>query len=245
MDWSSVPNDPGPLYAETVPGRFPVEPWNTVSNLVFLLVIVYLAWRLRGRGRRHPLSAVALPLLAVGWVGGTLYHATRSHPVWFYFDYLSIFVLALLAMFYFWLQLLGKPLWRPMTAILVTLLGGQGVANLLPISDAARVSVEYSVLAFAILLPTVLHCALRLTRQWPSLATAVACFAVAVTFRTLDEGLGRQWFPRVGTHFLWHIFGGLATFFLVRYLFAAEEAAAAGAAVAETTGEPPLAAARE
>ena len=42
-----------------------------------------------------------------------------------------------------------------------------------------------------------------------------------------DHTLGREWFPRVGTHFLWHIFGGLATFCLVRYLLASEERDAA------------------
>lgn len=225
MNWLLASNDLGPLYVETVRGRFPVEPWNTASNLIFLGVIVYLAWRLRGRVRRHPFSAAALPLLAVGWVGGTLYHATRGLDLWFYLDYYSIFVLALLAMFYFWLRLLRKPV-SAMTAILAVLLAGQGVAALLPISDGARVSAAYSVVALAILLPTVLHCALRMPRQWPSLALAVLCFAVAVTCREIDHSLGRQWFPQIGSHFLWHIFGGLATFWLVRYLFASEEAAA-------------------
>jgi hemolysin III len=33
--------DHGPIYAETVPGRFPVEPWATLTNLIFLAVIIY------------------------------------------------------------------------------------------------------------------------------------------------------------------------------------------------------------
>ena len=239
-----MPYTTGPVYVETahaLPGQFPVEPWNTASNVVFLFVIVYLAWRLRGRVRRHPVSAAALPLLVVGWVGGMLYHATRGLALWFYLDYLSIFVLAVVAMYYFWLRLLGRSVWA-MTAILVTLVGGQAVASLLPISDSAQVSVGYAVLALCILTAAALHCALRMPRQWPSLALALVSFAVAVTFRELDRPLGERLFPAVGTHFLWHVFGGLSTFCLVRYLFASEErdAELARGGEGETGGTPVL-----
>ena len=36
-----MPNDNGPIYVETLMGRFPVEPWNTYSNLLFLALIVF------------------------------------------------------------------------------------------------------------------------------------------------------------------------------------------------------------
>ena len=54
-----MPNDRGPIYLETLMGRFPVEPWNTFSNLLFLALIVF--WFLRVRGH----VPVACPRLVV------------------------------------------------------------------------------------------------------------------------------------------------------------------------------------
>ena len=42
-----MPGDFGPFYAETHMGRLPVEPWNTFSNLAFLAIAVYWAFKIR------------------------------------------------------------------------------------------------------------------------------------------------------------------------------------------------------
>ena len=50
---------------------------------------------------------------------------------------------------------------------------------------------------------------------------ALASFAVAVTFRMTDR-LDIAFLPQ-GTHFLWHIFGGICSFFMIKYIYLAED----------------------
>ena len=94
--------DFGPTYFETNLDRFPVEPFNTYSNLIFLFILLFFCWRTRGDFRSFPASVLALPILCVGFVGGTLFHATRSYPLWLYMDFVPIALLVVLASLYFW-----------------------------------------------------------------------------------------------------------------------------------------------
>ena len=57
-----MPRDQGPIYLETVMGRFPVEPWNTASNLLFLAIIVFWYVRVRGEVRNHRFIAYSVEL---------------------------------------------------------------------------------------------------------------------------------------------------------------------------------------
>jgi hemolysin III len=45
----------------------------------------------------------------------------------------------------------------------------------------------------------------------------IGFFCVALFFRTIDNGIGKEWFP-MGTHFLWHICGGISVFFLLNFI---------------------------
>ena len=98
----AMPNDSGPIYLETAMGRFPVEPWNTYSNLLFLALIVFWFLRVRRNIRDHLFIAYCLPVFLLGWVGGTVYHATRSHEVWLFLDWAPIALLALAVAIFFW-----------------------------------------------------------------------------------------------------------------------------------------------
>lgn len=102
------PNDTGPVYAETLAGRFPVEPFNTLSNLVFLFILVYWGVRVYKQPGEHRFLAWCLPVLGIGWVGGTLFHATRSHEVWLLMDWVPILLLCFAAVVYFIFKLI-KP----------------------------------------------------------------------------------------------------------------------------------------
>ena len=108
LDTSMRLPDLGPRYAETDLGHFPVEPWATWTNLIFAVVIVYWTRRLRGSWRRHRLLAAALPLLTAGWIGGTVYHATRCHVFWTLLDWCPIVVLVLLAAGWLWRRQIGR-----------------------------------------------------------------------------------------------------------------------------------------
>jgi hemolysin III len=77
-------------------------------------------------------------------------------------------------------------------------------------------------LAANILLPAILFCALKNRKSWLTLALCLTSFAVAVAFRLLDRFDALKFMPQ-GTHFLWHIFGGICGFFLIKYIYLAED----------------------
>jgi hypothetical protein len=97
FDTTQRMSDLGPRYAETDPAHFPVDAWATWTNLVFLVAVVYWTRRLRGQARRRRMLAFTLPLLLVGWIGGTIYHATRSHVCWTLLDWYPIAIPVLAA----------------------------------------------------------------------------------------------------------------------------------------------------
>ncbi|MGA8854131.1 MAG: hypothetical protein WB492_08135, partial [Christiangramia sp.] len=82
----SFPQDSGPIYQETLAGRLPVEPFNTYSNIFFLIIIIYFSLRVYRDYKNHRFLAWSLPVLFLGFIGGTVYHATRSHDIWMYMD---------------------------------------------------------------------------------------------------------------------------------------------------------------
>ena len=95
--------DFGPIYAETGKEGFLIEPFNTASNLIFLFLIIYWFLQVKDKWKEHPLIIVSLPILTIGFLGGSIYHATRSHNIWLFLDFMPIMILCLLAMLRFWL----------------------------------------------------------------------------------------------------------------------------------------------
>ena len=227
-EWMELPQtgmrDMGPVYAETNLNRFPAEPWATFTNIIFLLVVVYWARRIRGKAGRHGMMRLALPILVLGWFGGTVYHATRSHVIWLTLDWMPILVLALVAAWWFWRGALGRPLLALAGVLIpfVIMMGVHGAFHGMPRS--AHITVGYCIMAASIILPSALHCIVRYRAGWPWLVAAVGLFVIAITARQIDMTLGVRLLP-MGTHFLWHIFGGMATFCLFGYIYGAGETA--------------------
>lgn len=208
------PNDFGPIYAETDLSRFPVEPWNTASNLIFLLIIIYFAWTTRLNFKKYPLIVFSLPILFVGFFGGTVFHATRSNRIWLMMDYLPIMILSLLASMALLKELLGS--WIEAFGVGAILFIGVRVIfaySALPIGF--RISIGYTSLALIIILPAIF---VSKKAEWLGISyilSAIIFFAGAITFRILDSA---KILP-MGTHFLWHIFGGVSVFCLIKFLF--------------------------
>ncbi|MDD5698919.1 MAG: hypothetical protein PHH77_09925 [Victivallaceae bacterium] len=211
------PHDRGPLYRETDMARLPVEPWSTYSNLVFLAIFVYFAVKTRFSYRKYPLFTVFLPLLFLGWLGGTVYHATRSHNFWLLLDYLPIMFMILIASIYFWRELVGNWLLVFAFTLLPVMLYRLIYAFAGP-PHSISISIGYSLMALIVIVPLVLHCALRNPHSWKLLAGALASFIAAIGFRVLDDHSQISFLP-MGTHFLWHLFGGLSSFFGLSYLY--------------------------
>lgn len=210
------PGDFGPIYAETVLGRFPVEPWNTASNIFFLILIVYLIRRSAFDFRRYPLVVIAIPILTVGFIGGTVFHATRSNSIWLRLDYMPIFILSLLAAYHFWKEFFGSTV-RAAIALLAVFICVRLPWYFSALPIGLRIGVGYSGLALALIVPALLVCAREKWVDWRYLAAATLSFAGAITFRTIDKGLGAELLP-MGTHFLWHTLGALSVYLMFEFV---------------------------
>lgn len=210
------PHDFGPLYAETVFGRLPVEPWNTYSNVVFLITLVYFARETRLDLRRHPLIVSGLPILAIGFIGGTLYHATRNSSIWLIMDFLPISILSILAAIYYWFAVLQHKALATV-ALAVTFGAGHLIRRTVSLPHHLSISFGYTLLALGIILPVLLHCRQRGWKDLSLIVGSLLSFTIAISFRVLDSQLAHH-IP-MGTHFLWHIFGGMSTFLVLLYTY--------------------------
>ena len=211
--------DHGPRYAETQPGRLPVEPWATYTNLIFLFIIVYWGIRIRSSAVRHTMLRVGLMILGIGWFGGTVYHATRSSDLWLVMDWMPIMILALMAAFWLWHGITGYTALATLAMTLSMFL--TMLAHLLPgLEHGQHITLGYIMLALSILVPACIHCVMRWRAGWWRMTFALAAFAVAIAARELDSGLGARILP-MGSHFLWHIFGGFSVFCIISYIYGA------------------------
>lgn len=204
--------DGGPLYTETDFDRLIVEPWNAGSAVLFLLVAVFWAVKLRGKFRQYPFFAVSLVILTIGAIGGTVYHAFRYSEVFLMMDWLPIMVLCLLASGFFLFKAYGS--WWPLAGTTAGLLVLQEI-NFRVFGSLVAVNVSYVLLALVVLTPVLLL--LLRTRfhggRW--IGFALGAFVFALFFRISD---GWGWLP-MGTHFLWHLFGALAAQFIMQYTY--------------------------
>jgi len=206
--------DGGPTYTETDLGRWIAEPWNAASCLLFLILAVVWAVRLRGQYRRHAFLAACLPLVVVGGVGGTVYHAFRAHRVWLFLDWVPIVVLGFAISVHLWSRIVKR--WGyallviPAVFLLQTLNFRYGPRPM-------AINVSYSILGAVILVPAA--AVLWKTRFRYGLLPlgALVCFAAAIGTRAAD-----RWSPPLlpmGTHWLWHVFGAAAGFLIAEYLY--------------------------
>jgi len=155
-----------------------------------------------------------LPIIAISYVGGTMFHATRSHEFWLRLDWMPIMFLCLSLVIYFIFKLART--WWSRLLLIVAILGASFLLRTLPIPSGLRISLGYVITALTILLPLGWH--LHKT-QWKNAglaSLAFLVFALAIYFRSID--LTQTVFP-MGTHWLWHFFGGVAVHFLIAYIF--------------------------
>jgi len=218
-------HDGGPLYTETpqevregkpYSGAI-AEPWNAATAFLFVVIVLFWLVRLKGRLKNHPFLAVALPILFVGGVGGTLYHGLRNSKWYFLMDVIPINLLGFMVSIYFWIRL------GPKVHHLLTMLGTLVLIQLLGFWQLPRhlaINVAYATLAFLVLIPIVVVMIRTRFRHAGWVAAALVSFAVAWFCRLVDA-----WDPPVlpmGTHWLWHTFGAITTAALSEYVYRLE-----------------------
>lgn len=211
------PNDFGPIYTETLPGLaaglLPIEPWNTWSNIVFIILFIHIAFRTRLDYRRYQLIVTSLPLLAIGIIGGTVYHATRSHVLWLFMDFMPILILTSAAALAFWREVIGT--WpRAILFFLLVAASGRALGFAFALERSIQISLGYLSAALSILLPLAILVRRVKWRGLGLLCGIVLTFSAAVACRMLDRAGTPSPFP-MGTHFLWHVFGGASVWMLM------------------------------
>lgn len=214
MAYLKFPNDSGPIYLETLEGRFPVEPFNTYSNLIFVVLLIYWGLKVYKNPKQHLFLAWMLPVIAISYLGGTVYHATRSHEFWLRLDWMPIMFLCMALMVYFIFKVIS-PWWQRILFIAL-LMGASYALRILPIPLGLRISLGYVITALTILLPLVWYLLRTKGRNLGLVILSFLIFAFAIYFRSID--LTQSVFP-MGTHWLWHFLGGVAVHFLIAYIF--------------------------
>lgn len=121
-------------------------------------------------------------------------------------DFVPIFLLAITASLYFWL-LLVKNRSLAATLVLAPIFIPRAAATFFNLKFSMLISLGYLGLAFTIILPAFIYCAKHARPLLGYLLAALLFFIVAISFRVLDK----QALLPMGTHFLWHLFGGLST----------------------------------
>lgn len=205
-------SDGGPIYVETDFSRWIVEPWNAISAALFIVIVVYWIRKVIYQPENQGFIKLNLPFLAIGGIGGTIYHAFRYSQVFLVMDWLPILLLCLSTSLYFCYKLIGK--WLPAIGIIFIAFLLQGlIMNIVPPSIA--INVNYAFMAGLILLPVLLYAYKNKFYMVRWIGLAISGFAIALFFRVVDSFV----LLPMGTHFLWHIFGALSCHFMIVYIF--------------------------
>jgi hypothetical protein len=225
--------DWGPRYTETPSGEPPfslsvAEPWNTVSAALFIVLVLIWIGRVRGIFRQLPFFSCCLPILLVGGIGGTLFHATRASPIFFLLDIVPIYGLGLLVALFLWIRL------GPRLSYLLGMVACLGLLQIwgqwqLPTQWAVNLS--YGSLALIVLLPLGLLLVRSRFRHAQWIYASLSFFVLAWVCRITDV---LRPLP-MGTHWLWHLFGAATTWTLGEYIYRVEgEATAPGSSKPST-----------
>lgn len=219
MLFSQNPPDGGMLYAETDLHHLFPEPLNTITSCFFLAIAIYWTVKLRRKFRQHTFLSIAVFLLYIGGIGGTIYHGLRQWRFFIMMDWLPIMLLCVAAGVYF----LGKVTrWYYAVGFVVLYVGFQLFARN-KMADRGDmqlfININYGVLAGMVLFPVLAYLiATKFTySKW--VGFALLAFVAALTFRVTDGWQLTEW----GTHFLWHTFGAVAAFCMFQYIYCINE----------------------
>lgn len=208
--------DGGPVYRETTDlSLFVVEPWNAYSSLTFLIPAFIFLWQLRGQYNRYAfLVYFCSPMLIIGGLGSTFFHAFRSSGWLLAMDVLPIVLLTVGISIWMWMKVLPrKSLVIPIVIAFVGLTALSGAF----LQGQDRISAGYFVRGVMLFLPCFLFLRQTSFRYSLSFFLAVAFFILALVFRFADEKTAIAFMPW-GTHWLWHVSTAVGGYFLGEYL---------------------------
>lgn len=206
-------DDGGPIYMETQPGQFIVEPWNAITSLLILIPAIYWIFKLYRQGNKSTLMWSVIVLIITGGLGSALFHAFRISVFFLFMDVLPSAILTITLATYFWLKVLRK--WWFVLFIYILIFGSRFLFwNDLP--EHTAINFSYFVTGISIGLPLLIYLYKSDFEGWLSITGTILSFIIALVFRQLDATPIA--FLPMGSHFLWHAFSALGASFLLTYL---------------------------
>lgn len=205
--------DGGLPYVETDLNKFIVEPWNFATALLFVLLAFYWFRKISWSPKNYSFLFFMVMLLLIGGIGGTIYHGFRYHQVFIMMDWLPIMLITFSASVYFFIRSWGK--WWPPIILILLYIVLQSVLFSSGIPIQTAINVSYASMAILVLFPVIWYLIKTKFRNYWLVVSAIVLFGVALFFRWADKF---AWFT-MGTHFLWHIFGLIATYFMFKYVY--------------------------
>ena len=211
-----LPPDGGIVYTETNMHRLIPEPLNAISAGFFMLIALYWIIKLNGFSLQSVFLSVASYILLIGSIGGVSYHALRLYKFFILMDWLPILLLCMMASVYFWAKIVRQWLYAA-GLILIFFLIQFFIRQYLERYDNLdwAVSINYAAMAIMVIAPVFIYTFRDRSIHSRLVYYSIACFALALFFRESDKW---HLLP-VGTHFLWHTFGALATQLMFRYVY--------------------------
>ncbi|MCX7696565.1 MAG: ceramidase [Bacteroidales bacterium] len=213
MDSGIFSKDHGPIYRETWlylqrgENSFIVEPWNAYSSLLFIVGAFLIYIYLRKKRISFPfMQFVFIPLLFLGGLGSTFYHAFRAHRWIMWLDVMPMFVLTLAISFHFWQKITHRS-WLTILILIFFILSRMTVFELLPLQLAINVS--YAIVGIAMGLPLCWVAYKTHFYKLSFLIGAMIMFVISLFFRWLDD-ISLNSMP-IGTHWLWHVFSTIGS----------------------------------
>jgi hypothetical protein len=209
--------DGGAFYAETNPSAWLKEPWNAFSSLTFWIPIGYILYKIRGRYRQYPFLLFCMPLLFIGGLGSTLFHAFRSSGWLLAMDVLPILILNVALTIYFWFRILAN-IWKVLGVVLLYFVLSIVIIRFTeyPLS----VNLSYLVRGILLFLPAVLLLQKMNFRHSQFLISAILLFILALVFRWADKLVID--YMSMGSHWLWHISTAMGALLLAEFMYRLE-----------------------
>lgn len=200
-----MPKDGGMLYTETDLTQLFPEPLNALSSLVFLVLSLWWLWRLRGNYRPYSYLSFAVFLLLIGAIGGSVYHGLRLWRPFIMMDWLPIMLLCIFTGIHF---LIRASRWYIAIPVVLAYAGFiTRSAMRTPENIQFWINLNYFLMSLLVVLPVLWYLAKTKFRHGRFFLVALFSFGFALLFRIADP---YGWLS-TGTHFLWHLFGALAT----------------------------------
>lgn len=209
------PPDGGPVYAETNLSRFIAEPWNAYSSLTFLIPVIYWFIRLRKNYKEYPFLMACMPLLTLGGIGSTFYHAFRNSGFFLSMDVMPIALLTLSVSLYFWWKSIER--WDYVAIIAIIFIGIRiFIYREVVLAKQQAINLSYFITGIMIFLPAFLLLLKTQYRGTKVIITATVFFILSLLFRQIDTPF---FMLPMGTHWLWHTCCAIGAYFLAQYLY--------------------------